>query len=749
MDGGQRAFEPEAGHRDAVAHRRARLDQRRRLGARSLPAVEPRGGRLHREPRLEARRPGVAGRDRRAAERALGELPLGLRRHLRRLLLQVLDDLIDLAPGVAEPLVQPVLGPAAQGLLALPQPLFTRLQARLRLAEHLALAGDEPPLVVEVVQVLVDLRQMLGQLRIPLAQVLTRLDEDRGAEADPAGDLERQAPARGPVDQAVAGRERLGIEAERRHRHARCGRRVRLDRVAVARADDHRPARLEVVDHGRGQRAPLARVGARAELVEQHQRWQRQHPVHADDVGDVPREGAQAGGNRLLVADVGEDAAEDRQPGSGRGRDVQSRLRHQRQQSGRFERHGLAAGVWPSDDEHAGRRRQQHIDRDRFGRTRIRARRGQSRRRPGLSRSLRRVRSLGGPFVLVDRCQPLRDRPNQQRMPGQSQFDAAVVRHHRLDAADHLREPRLGLHDIQLGGGFQRPLEIDRPAAERVGQREEDPMDLGGLLLFEGNDVVVDLDRAERLEKQAGAARRAAVDDAGNRGPVLGAHDEHVAAVAVGDDLVLQVAGGVAAAQVRLERCPQPRALLSQAVADGPELTARVVVDLAARIDLVADVSHFGLERRGRVHERREERVAARGPLDGGARLLERVEEISEPEEPQWLERAALHGQRGERRADVGRRLQWEEPAVGEVARPLGRRAERLRDAARIGLRPKPCEALATERGRGVTAHGLDDAIKLQGVLRSSLHIGVGGRFEGSRSTRRSASHIGRGNLLC
>ena len=40
--------------------------------------------------------------------------------------------------------------------------------------------------------------------------------------------------------------------------------------------------------------------------------------IHRHDVGDVRRERAQAGGDRLLVADVGEDRAEDRQPRSRR-----------------------------------------------------------------------------------------------------------------------------------------------------------------------------------------------------------------------------------------------------------------------------------------------------------------------------------------------------------------------------------------------------------------------------------------------
>ena len=74
------------------------------------------------------------------------------------------------------------------------------------------------------------------------------------------------------------------------------------------------------------------------------------------------------------------------------------------------------------------------------------------------------------------------------------------------------------------------------------------------LPLLELDDVVVDLDGRRRLEEQAGAAGRAAVHDARDVAAMLGAHHQHVAAVALGDHLLLQVLGGVAAAHELLER---------------------------------------------------------------------------------------------------------------------------------------------------------------------------------------------------
>ena len=66
-----------------------------------------------------------------------------------------------------------------------------------------ALARDEPALVLERLQVALDLRQVLGQLRLARAAVLPRAASmiDAG-QAEPVGDLERQAAARRAVDAA-------------------------------------------------------------------------------------------------------------------------------------------------------------------------------------------------------------------------------------------------------------------------------------------------------------------------------------------------------------------------------------------------------------------------------------------------------------------------------------------------------------------------------------------------------------------
>ena len=204
-------------------------------------------------------------------------------------------------------------------------------------------------------------------------------------------------------------------------------------------------------------------------------------------------------------------------------------------------------------------------------------------------------------------------------------------------------EAGLGLHRVEAGRDVDGLLQFGAAAAEPIGQFEQDAMDFLGLLLEQGDDVVVDLDRAERLEEEARAARRAAVHDAGNRRALLGAHQQHVAPVAVGDDLLLQVLRRVTGAEVALERAAQPRALLPQAVANGAQRRARVVEDLAGGVDGAADVSDFALEGGGAADQREQTREAVSGlAADAVYALVHGFEEGGEAEQADGFEGVAL-----------------------------------------------------------------------------------------------------------
>ena len=159
--------------------------------------------------------------------------------------------------------------------------------------------------------------------------------------------------------------------------------------------------------------------------------------------------------------------------------------------------------------------------------------------------------------------------------------------------------------DVELGRDIDRALQVVRPGAEIVGQREQDAADLLRLLFLERDDVVVDLDGLERLDEEARAAGRAAVDDSGNRGSMFGAHHQHVAAVAIGDDLLLQVFRRLPAAEKRSSVVRSFALLAAQPLADARQRGARVVGDVAGRIDLSPDVRDFALERRDALDQLR------------------------------------------------------------------------------------------------------------------------------------------------
>ncbi len=305
-------------------------------------------------------------------------------------------------------------------------------------------------------------------------------------------------------------------------------------------------------------------------------------------------------------------------------------------------------------------------------------------------------------------------------MAGAEELERAVGGELRLDAVDRVRELRPRLQHVELGGRLDRPVQLYRAAPEGVGQGKQDPPDLLLLLLFDRDDVVVDLDGAERLEEETGAARRGAVHDAGNRRAVLGPHDQHEAAVALGDDLILQVLRRLAAAQVRLERAAQPRSLLAQAVAQRPERRAGIVDDVARRVDGLADPGRLGPERRGRRRRLVEEREPAR-PANGVPRVLDRIEEAGQPQKAPGLERAAFDRQRVERPRQVGRRLEGEGAVGGEELRRLGGAGEQVRHAAGIGRRCEAGEPIRPHGGDGKIAHRLDDPVELEGLQGAGL----------------------------
>ena len=177
----------------------------------------------------------------------------------------------------------------------------------------------------------------------------------------------------------------------------------------------------------------------------------------------------------------------------------------------------------------------------------------------------------------------------------------------------------------------------------------------------------------KRLEKQARAARRCAVHDAWNRAAMLRLDDQDVAAVAFGDDLILQVFRRLLAAQEGLERAAEPRPLFALALADQFQLGARVIRHVPRRLDLFPDGHRFALERRDGAGHRVEQGKRARRATDGGARILDRIEKICERQQPQRFERPPFDGERGQHLRQFARRPERKQRVGSEIPNGLAR----------------------------------------------------------------------------
>ena len=83
-------------------------------------------------------------------------------------------------------------------------------------------------------------------------------------------------------------------------------------------------------------------------------------------------------------------------------------------------------------------------------------------------------------------------------------------------SVDSSSQLRLRVELVEIGGRVPRRRELLAPAPKGVGEREQDAPDFLALALRERDDLIVQLDGRERLEVQARAAGRRAMDDAGD-----------------------------------------------------------------------------------------------------------------------------------------------------------------------------------------------------------------------------------------
>ena len=388
-----------------------------------------------------------------------------------------------------------------------------------------------------------------------------------------------------------------------------------------------------------------------------------------------------------------------------RRRDQQPGLRHQRQQPRRLQRDGLAAGVRPGDDQHASA--------GSAGCRRARADRHASSgpaiiRRPSTSRRMRRDRGISSGCRARAQLEAPVGRRSPAAMPSTSDRELRARLQHvelgrRLDGALAAR---------RRGRGTRRSARAGCGGPPRASCCSSATMSLLISTVLSGSR-----NRLAPLPELPCTMPGIAV-------AVLGPDDEHVAAVAIGDDLLLQVLRRVLAAQVRLERSAQPRALLAQPVPDAPQLRTRVVHHLARRIDLAADVGDLALERRGaRRRSRAGAGTAPRARRIARATSLDRSEKVGEREQ---LQRLRARGPRPRATSRIASR------SVGRAERRawlsarkrdrLGRRRKRGATARGSVERLQPREPLAARRGQREAADRLDDAIEFEGPQGACMH---------------------------
>ena len=236
--------------------------------------------------------------------------------------------------------------------------------------------------------------------------------------------------------------------------------------------------RVEPGEHSFGDGAACGRFSAAAELVDQHERGGcgvREYLPHVLQMGTVR---AQVVLQRLVVADVDEDAVKDHHLADLRRGDEHTPLEHILQQTYRLEAHRLASGVrsgYQQDVLLAGKRERERND-----------------------------------LLLL-----AAERGFQQRMPGPAQVQFSFLRKDR-HAGDHVEcDQGLGTDEVDLAdilGGGNQAAEV-RP--EELREFEEDAGDLALFLELKLADLVAQFDDFQRLDEGRLAAGRLVVHDAG------------------------------------------------------------------------------------------------------------------------------------------------------------------------------------------------------------------------------------------
>ncbi len=412
----------------------------------------------------------------------------------------------------------------------------------------------------------------------------------------------------------------------------------------------------EALEEGLRQRRPLLGVGARAELVDEHQALRVGVLEHLLQPQQVGGEGGEALLQALLVADVHEELGGEVERRALGGHEEPG-LGHEHREAQGLEQRGLAAHVGAGEQQDA---------------------------------------VLGGELEVVG------DGAGDEGVAGVGQAVGA-----RLEAGPGeppvLGQAGGGAGEVELDEGLEgfRQLGV---VGQNPRELEEDAVDLGLLLQAQAGELVVERHHAGGLEEDRHPGVRLVEHDA--RDLVLGAglHRDHVAVAPDGDEPVLDGAGVAVHEAVepvldalaqRVERGADLAQARAGRVAHVAGLVERLP-DPAAEEGVLADAGRDGLEPLPDLQQLVLE-------LGGG------LEAVRDAQQVEALQPPPLPGH-GQRRAQVA-----DAPQTVAVGHGLGHQGLLLEGLLEAGLGAQAQRGLLAHEGRGPVGEGLLNAVKFQG----------------------------------
>ena len=139
------------------------------------------------------------------------------------------------------------------------------------------------------------------------------------------------------------------------------------------------------------------------------------------------------------------------------------------------------------------------------------------------------------------------------------------------------REGGFGEDAIERGQRFDAGGDFGCVGAQRFGDFGEDALDFAQLVFAQADELVVEVDGFERLEKERAAGAARAVNDAVDAAFLSGDDGHDVAVFADGDEVFLERAIGAMRAQESFERFLDAFLLAFDVAADAAESDAGVI----------------------------------------------------------------------------------------------------------------------------------------------------------------------------